>query len=615
MNPKSSLLLWMCLIVYVLLGHSPSYAQQSNQSSRISIDARVGFDNLYVVDTWTPIILTVRGDNQDRTVVIDWLINDDLGNRVMWEREISLPAQTTKDIHTNLVIPGFARNIVARVKVDDRILASTLINAQPVQGSLNVVVSDDANLLKGLSDVVLFDGSSAVVSVVPPNHLPDTAIGLQGVYNLFIENLGQLNDTQQNAIQLWMELGGHLIVTDNLSGVLSQNSTITLNYNTPHIPQLPADAPAQLPREVTIPSVTSTTSMREVHPGSNLLWEQAVGRGMFYQTTIPFTALRDWNGLAWLWRPVLQQSAVDIRTTVGRPNIFIQNDPLGRSLNIAALSLPHPVVIFLFIVIYIGLIGPITYFILKRRYSLDWAWISIPVTAVVVTLMLAITGVALRGNSTIIYTLSIVQQQAQARHALVSAGTAIYTPFRTSYLVSVADADSIAPIRNSQLINGLRFQDDKNAQITLNGDIGSVQSVHAHRMTDAPLNVTHQLIAQAPTLTGTIQIAGSNLRDVVVFYGNKGQFIGDISQNQPIPVDINDERSDFPCDIQSNAEQPIDQRRLYEVIAGYCSAVTTLPDDRVTVYGWSDAASNPPTVQGARVTAQRQLHIITINLP
>lgn len=612
MKPTFLPVLWLFLIASVLLGHTPSHAQQAD---RITIDARVGFDNLYVVEHWTPVTLTISGDTQDRTVVIDWLVSDDLGNRIMWEREISLPAQTTKTIHTNLVLSGFARSIVARVKVDDRILASTLINAQPVQGLLNVVVSDDANLLKGLGDVVLFDGSSAVVAVIPPDQLPDTAVGLQGIYNLFVENPSQLSDAQHTAIQLWMELGGRLIVADTITGPLSQNSSLTLDYNTPFTPQLPADAPAQLPREVVVPSVTTSTSMREVHPGSNLLWERAIGRGTFYQTTIPFAALRDWNGLTWVWRPILQPAAPDIRAVVGRPNIFIQNDPLGRSLNIDALNLPHPIVIFLFIMCYIAVIGPATYFILKRRYTLDWAWISIPVTAVVVTLVLAITGFVLRGSSTIIYTLSIVQQQAQASHALVSDGTAIYTPFRTSYLVDIKDANAVAPIRSSQLIDGMQLQDDTNAQITLNSDIGSVQSVHAHRMTEAPLTVTHQLVANTSTLNGTIQINGNDLQDVVVFYGTKGQFVGNTRQGQPITITINDQSDDFPCAIQSNAEQPIDQRRIYEVIAGYCNAVTELPDDRVIVYGWSDAATNPPTVQGSRVTAQRQLYVVTINLP
>lgn len=611
MKPKFLLVFSLFFIASLLLNHTPSYAQQSN---RISIEARVGFDNLYVTDLWTPVTLTVRGDTQDRTVVIDWLVNDDLGKRIMWEREMSLPAQTTKEIHTNLVIPGFARSIVARVKVDDTILASTLIDAQSVPSSLNVVVSDDANLLKGLSDIVLFDGTSPVFAVVSPNHLPDNAVGLQGITNLFVDDLGQLSQAQHDAIQLWMDLGGNLVVADNISGTLSQNSTLSLNYSTPHTPQLPADAPAQLPRELVVPSV-STTSMREVHPGSNLLWQRSIGRGTFYQTTIPFAALRDWNGISWLWRPILQPAAPDIRSIVGRPNIFIQNDPLGRSLNIDALNLPHPIAIFLFVVIYIALIGPITYVVLKRRYTLDWAWVSIPVTAIIVTLMLAATGFVLRGSSTIIYTLSIVQQHAQAKHALVSAGTAIYTPFRTSYMVDVNDASAIAPIRSSQLTDGLRFQDDTNAQIAINGDIGSVQSVHAHRMIDAPLAVTHQLTANAPTLTGTIQINGSDLYDVVVFYGTKGQFIGATTQDQPITVAINDQSGDFPCNIAGDPAQPIDQRRLYEVIAGFCSAVTTLPDDRVIIYGWSNNAANAPTVQGATVTAQRQLHVITINLP
>jgi hypothetical protein len=134
-------------------------------------------------------------------------------------------------------------------------------------------------------------------------------------------------------------------------------------------------------------------------------------------------------------------------------------------------------------------------------------------------------------------------------------------------------------------------------------------------MIDAPLTVTHQLTANAPNLTGTIQISGSDLQDVVVFYGTKGQFIGTTTQDQPILVAINDELRDFPCEIQGDPTQPIDQRRLYEVIAGYCGAVTAFPDDRIIIYGWSTNASNPPVVQGTNATAQRQLHVITINLP
>ena len=612
MTHKSHLFLWLCILLSGFIYPHITYAQQSN---RITIEARVGFDNVYTTDTWTPVTLTVRGDDQDRTVTVEWLVNDDLGNRILWSRDISLPAQTTKEIHTNVVMPGFARSIVARVQVDNRILASTLIDAQISPGWLNVVVSDDANLLKGLGDVTLVDGSIITVVVVPPTHLPDDALGYQGVYNLFIDNAAQLTDAQQRAIQLWMELGGRVVVPDVVSGTLATNSQISLDYSTPHVVRLTTEVTAQLPDDVVVPTVKPSPLAVEVHPGSNLLWERSVGRGTFYQTTVPFNALRDWSGLAWLWRPVLQPQYPDIRAVVGRPNIVIQNDPLGRSLNIAALSQPHPVVIFLLILAYIAIIGPGTYVVLKRRYTLDWAWVSIPATAIIITILLAITGVILRGNNTLVYTLSIVQQQAQATHALVSSGTAIYTPFRSSYVVDANDADSIIAVRNSQVADGLRFGDDKNAQIALSGDIGSVQSVHTHHMIDAPLSVTHQLTADASTLTGRIQIAGGNLRDVVVFYGSKGQFVGDVAQNQPITVSIDDTIAEFPCDVNSDLEQPFDQRRLYEVVAGYCGAVTALPTNRVIVYGWSDAPTNPPVVQATRVTAQRQLHVITINLP
>ncbi len=614
MKQKYWLMHWLCLIIIVFSSHTPLLAQQT---SRVTIEARVGFDNIYTAEAWTPVTLTMRGDNQDRIVTVEWLINDDLGNRIIWTRELSLPAQTTKEIHTNVVMPGYARSIVARIQSDNRILASTLVDAQSAPGLLNVVVSDDANLLKGLHDIMLPDGSATIFAIIPPSHLPDTATALQGIYNLFIDNPAVLSPPQQDAIQLWMELGGRVIVTDNLTGTLAKNNELTFDYTTPHIVTLPSDAPAQFPSSVVVPSVSmpSSSTTIDVHEGSHLLWERPVGRGTFYQTTVPFNALRDWSGLTWLWRPVLQPVYPDIRSVVGRPNLFIQNDPLGRSLNIAALSRPHPVTIFLIIIGYIALVGPITYLVLKRRFTLDWAWISIPTTAVIVTIMLAITGFILRGNNTLVYALSIVQQDARASHALVSSGTALYTPFRSNYQASINIADGIMPIRDSQVIAGLQFLDDKNARITLNGDIGSVQYVHAHQMITAPLTVTHELVATATTLNGTISIRGADLHDVVVFYGSQGQFIGDVTQAQAVTVAIDDQTSQFPCDITGDIDDPIDQRRLYEVIAGPCSAVTTLPTNRVVVYGWGDGTHNPPSIQDARTTAQRQLYVITLNIP
>lgn len=614
MKPTYLWILWWCLIVSVFSTHTPLFAQQT---TRITIDARVGFDNIYTVDAWTPVTLTVRGDDQDRVVTVEWLVNDDQGNRVIWSREISLPAQTTKELKTNVVMPGYARSIVARVQSDNRILASTLVDAQSASGTLNVAVSDDANLLKGLNETILPDGTPIILAVIPPAQLPDNPIALQGIYNLFIENPGTLSAAQHDAIQLWLELGGRVVVADNVTGNLAQNTELTLDYTTPYTVTLPDDAPAPLPSSIVVPSISEPSSATtiDVHPGSHLLWERPIGRGTFYQTTVPFTALRDWSGLTWLWRPVLQPVYPDIRSMVGRPNLFIQNDPLGSSLNIAALSRPHPVTIFLIIIGYIALVGPVTYFVLKRRYTLDWAWVSIPVTALIITGMLAITGFILRGTNTLVHTLTIVQQHANARHALVSAGTALYTPFRSSYQATINDADGIISIRDSQVVAGLRFQDDKNAQIPLNGDIGSVQYVHAHRMVAAPLSVTHDLTATATTLNGTISIAGVDLQDVVVFYGSQGQLIGNTTQTTPIAVAINEQTSQFPCDIAGDNDAPIDQRRLYEIIAGPCFAVTALPTNRVLVYGWSDEAINPPTIQEARTNTQRQLYVITINIP
>ena len=96
--------------------------------SRVDIIARVGFVNTYSADTITPIQLTINGDDQDRSVVVEWVVTNDTGSHVTWQRTIELPAQSSKQLTFNSVIPGYARSIVARVRADNQIIASTALD-------------------------------------------------------------------------------------------------------------------------------------------------------------------------------------------------------------------------------------------------------------------------------------------------------------------------------------------------------------------------------------------------------------------------------------------------------------------------------------------------------
>jgi hypothetical protein len=170
--------------------------------NRVDIIARVGFGNSYSVDAITPIQLTISGDNQDRSVVVEWVVTNDTGSHVTWQRDIALPAQSSKQVTFGSVIPGYARSIMARVRADDQIIASTMINAEAAGSPLNVVVSTDASLLATLASTAFPDGSTPLIRIIPPDQLPSDVTSLQGIFTLFIDDPQILTPAQTNAIIL-----------------------------------------------------------------------------------------------------------------------------------------------------------------------------------------------------------------------------------------------------------------------------------------------------------------------------------------------------------------------------------------------------------------------------
>jgi len=117
-------------------------------------------------------------------------------------------------------------------------------------------------------------------------------------------------------------------------------------------------------------------------------------------------------------------------STAVYPASGIYNELLANGIMIPALTQLSPLLIFLIIVAYIVIIAPLTYIILKRRGTLDLAWVTIPVTALIVTVVLIASNWVIRGDSTLAYELVVVHQDGQSADAISTSSTAIYTPQR-----------------------------------------------------------------------------------------------------------------------------------------------------------------------------------------
>jgi hypothetical protein len=173
----------------------------------------------------------------------------------------------------------------------------------------------------------------------------------------------------------------------------------------------------------------------------------------------------------------------------------IQN---GRSAitavsTLAQRTLPTAGTLMLFMLIYIVLIGPVNYQILKRRGQREMAWVTIPVLVLIFSGIAYATGFGLRGNAPILNQMSIVTGQAGGEQARVQTIIGLYSPSRTSYDLGLPQTAVVHPLARTPSVNGdVRSGSGhiiRNGRLTVSDirtDIGSVEAFVAEQLPTPP---------------------------------------------------------------------------------------------------------------------------------
>ena len=582
---------------------------------RVGITTIVGYDNMYFADSWTPVRITISDSPIAMPVTIEWVVTADAQPTITWRRAVDLTPGTPLIIDTALVMPSYARSIIARVRSSEGIIASTQIDAQVAAGQLNVIVADQTTLADVFTKTVKEDGTTPVVRLIPATNVPRTVVALQGVNTLLIGDAQSLDDAQLRAIRLWCELGGRLVVAGPARGVLTDIAPFVVDSSKPDITTLGSSEAPALPAGLSIPAVRPAADATQVHPGSPLLWQRAVGRGQFIQSALSLADSDGWSGQYWYWQPMLAPAYMAYAATITLPATTTVMDPFISSLTIAAVNQPAPWLLFLIAVGYILLIGPVTYQILKRKNMLDSAWITIPVTAILYTLILIGSVYLSRGTSPRLYALRLVNQAADSPQAYATTSIGVYSPFRTTF---VAQATGVTSMQKLSFDAGsLPIVSDIQAtsQLRMPADIGSMQFMTTSQVVPAPISVHTALQTKPDLLHGTIRIHGQTLHDAYLQIGSFAQSLGTITPDSDVPIAITQDSPSFPCAIPSPNGSMISKQLVYERITGPCGAVTLPLEHRATLYGWTTVSGTLPDISGYPYTDQQQLVVVTLIVP
>ena len=114
----------------------------------------------------------------------------------------------------------------------------------------------------------------------------------------------------------------------------------------------------------------------------------------------------------------------------------------GALSTLPALDVPPAELLLVVIVAYILLIGPISYFVLRRIDRRELAWVTAPILVVLFTACSYGIGRTMKGGDVVVNEISVVRTTSEGGSATVDTFSGIVSPDRSTYDLTV-EADAL----------------------------------------------------------------------------------------------------------------------------------------------------------------------------
>ena len=403
---------------------------ENTGSKSIYIGAKVGYDGQYQVNTPTPVFVTLKNNfDQDVTGELVFNISTDQGNTVshvvpveiVSGNEIQLTMNVDGNFGSKLNSFQFYEGTLEKGNQLDVTGDINLVGKSVASSSVVGIISSDPDTLNFL----LFlrgQGYDLTTVIMEDDFVAETAEYLE-MFNVLVLNdviTSTWSEQKVDALTDWVAKGGTLLVGGganyaqtmkaiaDIVPVTGQNTT-TMD-DTSVITQFALSENSLDPIQITQGSLTRGESI--VTSNNNpIVARNTVGKGTVFYTAFdlslkPFSV---WEGRTAFIQSLLSESLIPTAVSGG----YYNEDPnwiLQQAVQyFPGLKAPPVMLLMLVFAIYVFLIAPILYIILKRVDKREWAWWIIPASAVLTTLIVVYLG-AMNKTENYIHNVDIVEQ-------------------------------------------------------------------------------------------------------------------------------------------------------------------------------------------------------------
>jgi hypothetical protein len=270
-----------------------------------------------------------------------------------------------------------------------------------------------------------------------------------------------------------------------------------------------------------------------------------MGRGSVYFLALDpkLAPLLDWDGSERLWDEVANRVPT---LPVWGTGVKDSYSAVTAVSSLPSLALPSTALLVLFLFIYVIIIGPANYLVLKRMNRRELAWLTIPIIIIIFTGLAYFTGFQIKGNDTIVNQMAVVYGRAGGDEMRAQSLIALYSPRRRTFDMTVPGSTLTRPFEQGfSGVSGGGSIDaiQRGSDVTLTGirvDVSGTETFIADHYQPAP-DISGQalleIVGTAVNLQATIQNNSDiPLQTATLLMGTSVVEVGDIDPGQTVNV-------------------------------------------------------------------------------
>lgn len=518
------------------------------QAPAITLSAEAAYGGVYRPRSWLPILVSLENSGPDRQVEVQ------IGarNGTQYAVDLDLPNGGRKLALVYVYIATSVQRLQVRLLNDGAELRSDEVRLLPAPSLARIVGVVAGPGVAPRLPARLPSGPSVVTVPLSLSELPERAEGLSSFDALILDDVAgaDLGPAQREALREWVLRGGQVIVSGGSNAerslaALPESLRPAAIGGTASVPAAtlfgPDTGAAELPIATFLPLPDADGRAPYALPISGLgadqplAIEQSYGRGAVSLIALPLAhpAVLSWAELPRFWDDLIH--APNTLPSGFAPDgmsldTFVDGNLAGTLTGLPALAFPPLLTLGILLALYIVLVGPGTYLVLRRLDRQSLGWVVVPLLTLGFAGVTYGLGHAQRGGDVLVNQVTLVEPLGgDGQAARIRSFAGIFSPANTDYRLSLntspdAPQPLLRPISvqgpwdtGSAAMGGV-FVQEAPAGAQVRGFTVAQWSMRA---------VAADSISSYAGLSATITVAGESLRGEVI--NRSGRPIEDVA--------------------------------------------------------------------------------------